>query len=559
MSNLKVGPAGQLYDPVTGAYVGHLDADGTERAVVTYTTRPDGWVGSLSAGVAIAPQSRPIAFIGDSRIEGVWYKWGIAVSDPSGVPTNGLYINYQGAQSDATLGGVGNFQYSADLDAYRWTAPADTPGEWIPAVVGAVYLPSGSANAGLYITVWRKPTVTASQAVTLAATRVNHNSGWFLNRHGLLPYVLSEFPDVAYARLGAGGSKLEDGVSMLPWYAREASGPGFDVFWYGTNDINSTTGLAGMLENAKAILDARLATGRRIAIIGEHARWGTAVNAPLTAPQQAVLRAYNDWLAAYVAANSSQTRYVDALSRTADPAYTDCRPITGIAGRHDMLYDVVHPTLGAALAIAPRVVAALKSLGLEQTRTPLRGGDRGVMTFGGTSLFTAAAGTAGANVTTTDGVPTGVTAMTSAATVTAAVDLVPSSIAAPAGAIKLAYAATDSVTAYARAYTGTTTLAAAGWAVGDKVKFAAIVNIQRCDPADVFFVKYTFTGLTAPRACGVELTPGSAPGEYWLESPDVVIPPGVTGVMWEVRVTPKGTGTVKGAVTFEGLFGLKVS
>ena len=42
MSNLKVGPAGQLYDPVTGAYVGHLDADGTERAVVTGNLSSEG-------------------------------------------------------------------------------------------------------------------------------------------------------------------------------------------------------------------------------------------------------------------------------------------------------------------------------------------------------------------------------------------------------------------------------------------------------------------------------------------------------------------------------------
>ena len=48
MSNLKVGPAGQLYDPVTGAYVGHLDADGTERAVVTAI--PSGEGVKFSAG-----------------------------------------------------------------------------------------------------------------------------------------------------------------------------------------------------------------------------------------------------------------------------------------------------------------------------------------------------------------------------------------------------------------------------------------------------------------------------------------------------------------------------
>lgn len=37
MSNWKVGPAGQLYDPKTGAYVGQLDANGVERMVVSST------------------------------------------------------------------------------------------------------------------------------------------------------------------------------------------------------------------------------------------------------------------------------------------------------------------------------------------------------------------------------------------------------------------------------------------------------------------------------------------------------------------------------------------
>ena len=53
MSNLKVGPAGQLYDPVTGAYVGHLDADGTEQMVLTATPSAQGAV-NVTGGVEVS-------------------------------------------------------------------------------------------------------------------------------------------------------------------------------------------------------------------------------------------------------------------------------------------------------------------------------------------------------------------------------------------------------------------------------------------------------------------------------------------------------------------------
>lgn len=48
MSSNKIGPHGQVFDPVTGNYIGHLDANGNERAVVTATPSEDGL--SLSAG-----------------------------------------------------------------------------------------------------------------------------------------------------------------------------------------------------------------------------------------------------------------------------------------------------------------------------------------------------------------------------------------------------------------------------------------------------------------------------------------------------------------------------
>ena len=534
-----------------------VGVDGGLKYPLMATTTSLGWVEDLSAGLVIAPESAQIALIGDSRMEAVWYRWSIAVSSPSGIPTNGLYINFQGAQAAATLGGTGAFEYDATTDRYRWTAPGDSAGPWVAADVGAMLLPSGSANAGLFVTVWRKPAASAAQSVGLAATRVNHNSGAFLNRHALVPYILSAYPDAPVARLGAGGSRLGDGAFMLPWYAREAGGAGFDVFWYGTNNINSMTGLAGMISSAQQILDARRALGRRIVVIGEHARWGAAVGTPLSEAQQADLRAYNAWLKSWCAERRGVTRYIDALQLTADPGYTDCRPVTGISGRYDMLYDIVHPKNGASLAIGPRVVDALRSLGLERTRTPLRKGDTGAMTFGDIGLMIATGGAAGANVTTTNGLPTGITASTSAASVVATYDMVPSTIAPPMGAVSWTYTATDSGTAYARCFSSTTVLATAGWAVGDRVKFRAIVSIERCDEADAFMVKYSFAGALGS-SIGVELTPPSVPGEWWLESPEVVIPSGTTGITFEVRVTPKGTGVVKGSARVENLIGVKV-
>lgn len=53
MSNWKVGPAGQLYDPKTGAYVGQLDANGVERMVVSSTSSGSGMV--ISDGTKAGP------------------------------------------------------------------------------------------------------------------------------------------------------------------------------------------------------------------------------------------------------------------------------------------------------------------------------------------------------------------------------------------------------------------------------------------------------------------------------------------------------------------------
>lgn len=85
MSNLKVGPAGQLYDPVTGAYVGHLDADGTERAVVTAIPSDQG----LAFPAATARDIRVASLAGDLDLI-AWPAFDLnAIGPVTEVPTYG--------------------------------------------------------------------------------------------------------------------------------------------------------------------------------------------------------------------------------------------------------------------------------------------------------------------------------------------------------------------------------------------------------------------------------------------------------------------------------------
>lgn len=85
MSNLKVGPAGQLYDPVTGAYVGHLDEDGAERTVLTATTSDQG----LAFDAARARDIRVAALAGDLDLI-TWPAFDLDVmGSVSGVPSCG--------------------------------------------------------------------------------------------------------------------------------------------------------------------------------------------------------------------------------------------------------------------------------------------------------------------------------------------------------------------------------------------------------------------------------------------------------------------------------------
>lgn len=109
MSNWKVGPAGQLYDPKTGAYVGQLDANGVERMVVT-ATLSDGGIAfdepTTAAIIAIAGDagSGSVAQIVDGYPVEVTGTTEVLVS---AVPCDVVWIAHNGAAGTITVRDAG--------------------------------------------------------------------------------------------------------------------------------------------------------------------------------------------------------------------------------------------------------------------------------------------------------------------------------------------------------------------------------------------------------------------------------------------------------------------
>lgn len=105
MSNWKVGPAGQLYDPKTGAYVGQLDANGVERMVVSLT-HSDGGVGIPSGENGTANIVTPGGYaerivtapqVADNRLVAVDYLPYLALAE------NGKWVMAKSDGADTTV------------------------------------------------------------------------------------------------------------------------------------------------------------------------------------------------------------------------------------------------------------------------------------------------------------------------------------------------------------------------------------------------------------------------------------------------------------------------
>lgn len=494
-----------------------------------------------------------IALIGDSRTLGNYFDWSVSVVTPSGVPRSGQYAQLLGAQAGAALSETGTYEYVHATGMHRWKCGGDAFGPWQRAVVGRHLLESGSPGRGLRLMVWAPYTADITDAVTLANFRVHHSRTYINNRGGLLDRIESEFWGATVKMLGAGGGHTRDMVTLLPYFEREAGGPGIDVWWCGTNDINNDRAASAIIAYASSVLDARRALGRRIVIIGEHARWGTDTSTPLDEGKRAIHAEYDAWLRAYAADHPDECIYVDALAVTADPSATDLRPQASVPGKPDMLYDTVHPWLGAALALHDAVVAAIRTfLGPAFQRTPSRK-TSDVIDFAGDSWFAGTDGTVTAPTTSTTGVPTRMT-VGQTANVTSSWNKT-GFTEDPGVAVEFQYTSTPGATQYTRIFSTAQTLAALGLSVGDWIQFEGIYEIDSCGVNDRFDSYALFNGPSIRAS----IQAPSAPGIYRLKTQPLQVPAGTTSISFRLEVYTDTAANSSGKGRFGKFLARRVS
>lgn len=495
---------------------------------------------------AAAPNVLPtIALIGDSRVTSYWVTTPLAFVSPIGNPVQGVNVELRGAEGQATPGGTGALE-TTSAGMVRWTAPSDAPGPWTQAVVGRMTLASGTPGKGFTAIFWQIPSVSTTISVTLAAS-VGHNlSGWLYNRHGIMPSVESEFALVAnVVRLGAGGSRVSDCVNLIPWYAREADGSGYDVFCCGTNSISNNVALETMTASAATILNDRLLRGRKIVIIGETARYTAATSNPLISSQLQLLIGYNKFLREFALARPASCRYVDAFALTADPSFSDGRPAAG------MLYDAQHYGLGAGKAVGSAVVAALKSLGLSSVPVfPSRvaGGANGWNAFNDVGYFFGTSGTVGANITSVGGIPDWYSS-SGTANAAATWEKVVISDDHQTTALRCTYSSTAAAGQYTRVYGSSMSalsLASLGLVAGDVIQYYVDITVESCGPDDTIYSLCYLTGASG----AARVDAASAPGRYRLFSPPITILPGGTALLYHFRIDTSATAASSGSVLF---------
>lgn len=369
-----------------------------ERQPVFFETSPGGGIG-LSAGGAPVPlplRAAGLAFIGDSR---AWYgrkSWYYAAA--AGAGTAGLRFVPAGTGPAAGLSGTlgnGLLEWRTADASMRWTAPGDTPGPWTSmGRRGECKLESGSAGQWLR-GYWLGDDVGLSDRSFAVQTTGNKRPETAFT--GTSSYVMSELRrhSAGAAYLGVSGAHVPDCLAMLQWYSEAASGDGVDVIRCGANDITAQSrSVSEIVAAAYALFGARRAQGRQLVICGEPARWGVAAGTAMTAEQLATLKAINAAYRDYADAHYSDTRYVDLWAISADPAYSDGRPVAGLLSDH------VHDAIGGVVAFGSAIVAAVRSLGIRTEHAPdVRESLFAVSAMDGT------AGTAGAG--TTGVVPTG--------------------------------------------------------------------------------------------------------------------------------------------------------
>lgn len=346
-------------------------------------------VNQLTGGIEIRNlqnDGNNIAFIGDSRMRYGYRPWHKNITPDS---SDGIEADWLGVGPGVTVdSSVGALEFRAADKAFRWTAPSDSAGQWVPATTGQMVIQSGSASKEIYF-VLRSLTglPTADQSISMTCTgtlypRVEWTSVvtdvMSRYRNGPTPYYF-----------GAGGALTAELSELAPWYS-QAAGPGVDIIRIGTNDIsNGSVSAAEMILNTTAFLTSRLSLGRKLVVCGEPARWGVNTSTAMTGQQLATLIAYNKGLRAFTEARASTCRYIDLYSISRDPGYIDGRPLSG------MLVDTVHDGLVGTIAFSDVVKAAIDSLGGPLAAPYPMAGDTSVVFNNASTWMTGTAGTIG--------------------------------------------------------------------------------------------------------------------------------------------------------------------
>jgi hypothetical protein len=343
-----------------GRSVAVLDPGGQPMAVVTSQVNPLTGGLELSAGNQLIPQlGHDIAFLGDSRVRYGYQRWYFTATRTG--ETGGMRMDIQGAgplTATTAISGPGLVEWSGSTGRLRWTAPGGAPGAWVNFTGPGEYtLPAGEPGAWLRAW-WISNNMPASDhSFEVSITGSNRT---FLRYDGTPPAVCSALGrHIAPAiGMGAGGAHTQDCVDLLPYYATLSYGPGIDVIRVGTNDISAQSRtIPQTIALAYELFRARLAAGRKLVICGEPARWDTAINIPMPANKLEMLLSLNAAYQDFAIANYEHCRYVDLYSVSADPAYSDGRPVAGIIKDH------VHETNSGVLLFAKYIADAIKDIG----------------------------------------------------------------------------------------------------------------------------------------------------------------------------------------------------
>lgn len=330
-----------------------------------------------------------IAVLGDSRVQnGLSGYLTASTADAKGVD---IVTSLTGKLVTA---GTGTLEYRASDKAFRWTAPGDSAGAWTVCKAGVTDVPSASASMELALRVRALSTAPGTDQTITMTVSGTYQLGYSVTGFWVEALDHLKWPPQNVVSCGIAGSTTADALEQLERIEELTPGPGVDIVHLAGNDVLQGVDSATTITNLRAFLDARRAKGRTPVIMTEGARWGAAVDTPLSAGDIVKSSEIDAFLAAY--AVQYGLPFFDTLAATADVNYTDRRPIAGI------LLDTVHYNATGAHLVGRLLATAVEArLGTGAARLPGDTTNR-IDTIG---HFTGTGGTkgAGASGTVADG------------------------------------------------------------------------------------------------------------------------------------------------------------